>query len=222
MALYVRAMAPAEAPTLPLRVSASCAESLSSTSLDSATTTASPTSSDYSSSPQAAPRVTLLGREHLFAQAPAAKASEEELGPFACRPRRVRTAPPVFPAIQAPAFKVKNTFINGFADDEDELPMGRYLTSPGRLLKNGADDEVADDEGPAADVEPLATRQPAKSLGSVGHGLGLCRPCGWFWRPQGCTNGADCRHCHLCLSSDVRNRKKKALKAKKAAVRGGA
>eukprot|EP00929_Paragymnodinium_shiwhaense_P084088 TRINITY_DN44942_c0_g1_i1.p1 TRINITY_DN44942_c0_g1~~TRINITY_DN44942_c0_g1_i1.p1 ORF type:complete len:586 (+),score=136.70 TRINITY_DN44942_c0_g1_i1:116-1873(+) len=46
------------------------------------------------------------------------------------------------------------------------------------------------------------------SVGSGLHGLGMCRPCAWFWKPQGCANGQECYHCHLCPESEIRNRKK--------------
>eukprot|EP00929_Paragymnodinium_shiwhaense_P095164 TRINITY_DN5611_c0_g1_i6.p1 TRINITY_DN5611_c0_g1~~TRINITY_DN5611_c0_g1_i6.p1 ORF type:complete len:336 (-),score=37.04 TRINITY_DN5611_c0_g1_i6:130-1137(-) len=26
----------------------------------------------------------------------------------------------------------------------------------------------------------------------------MCRPCAWYWKPQGCNNGTECFHCHLC------------------------
>lgn len=46
------------------------------------------------------------------------------------------------------------------------------------------------------------------SKGSVTHGSGNCRPCAWFWKQQGCSNGDDCRHCHLCPEGEIKTRKK--------------
>eukprot|EP00435_Cladocopium_sp_Y103_P032248 s2767_g8.t1 len=40
-------------------------------------------------------------------------------------------------------------------------------------------------------IEPLETRRPVMSVGSQVHGTGSCKPCTWFWRPQGCFNGED-------------------------------
>jgi len=57
-------------------------------------------------------------------------------------------------------------------------------------------------------VVALESRQPEGSVGSVAHTLGECKPCAWFWRPQGCSNGFECRHCHLCPSGEVRARRK--------------
>ncbi|CAE7604272.1 unnamed protein product [Symbiodinium sp. CCMP2592] len=57
-------------------------------------------------------------------------------------------------------------------------------------------------------IEPLETRRPQQSLGSQVHGTGNCKPCAWFWRPQGCANGAECGHCHLCSAAELKARKK--------------
>lgn len=46
------------------------------------------------------------------------------------------------------------------------------------------------------------------AVGSVLHGSGHCSPCAWFWKPQGCQNGADCNRCHLCPPGEVKQRKK--------------
>jgi len=46
------------------------------------------------------------------------------------------------------------------------------------------------------------------SLGSTLHGSGMCRPCAWFWKAQGCENGMECRHCHLCPEGEVKGRRK--------------
>jgi len=62
--------------------------------------------------------------------------------------------------------------------------------------------------GGQSNVEPYATRKPVWSAGSVTHGSGNCRPCAWFWKDQGCENGKDCRHCHLCPEGELKHRKK--------------
>merc|ERR1712176_654133 len=46
------------------------------------------------------------------------------------------------------------------------------------------------------------------SQGSRFHGSGECRPCSWFWKPQGCQFGAECLHCHLCPDGEQKRRKK--------------
>ncbi|CAJ1453617.1 unnamed protein product [Effrenium voratum] len=50
------------------------------------------------------------------------------------------------------------------------------------------------------------------SRGSVLHGSGLCKPCAWVWKPQGCLNGQACLRCHLCPAGEIKRRKKEPLK----------
>jgi len=46
------------------------------------------------------------------------------------------------------------------------------------------------------------------SVGSHLHATGMCKPCAWYWKPQGCNNGADCLHCHLCPPGEHAARRK--------------
>ena len=59
------------------------------------------------------------------------------------------------------------------------------------------------------------------SVGSAHHKLGSCQPCAWFWKPQGCLNGAACLRCHLCPAGEIKRRKGE-LKQKKAQAAEGA
>jgi len=55
------------------------------------------------------------------------------------------------------------------------------------------------------------------SIGSIGHRIGNCVPCGYFWKSQGCLNGSRCEYCHLCDSREKKRRqkaKKQFLKTK--------
>lgn len=86
---------------------------------------------------------------------------------------------------------------------------------------------VATSAGPTSDSQsvpspPVSTAtmafgvtEDAPSLGSVLHNSGHCRPCGWFWKPQGCKNGRACGHCHLCHAGEVKARKKSKMVAAK-------
>lgn len=59
------------------------------------------------------------------------------------------------------------------------------------------------------------------SLGSALHdGAGQCRPCAWFWKPQGCASADQCKYCHLCPEGElkVRRRMKVAVLKCEAAV----
>jgi len=49
------------------------------------------------------------------------------------------------------------------------------------------------------------------SHGSALHSSGNCRPCAWFWKPNGCQNGQDCEHCHLCPEGELKARKKNKM-----------
>lgn len=63
---------------------------------------------------------------------------------------------------------------------------------------------------------PLVLTPPSQfSMGSSLHHVGTCVPCAWFWKEQGCTNGATCRRCHLCPLGEVKNRKKQKMAAKR-------
>lgn len=56
------------------------------------------------------------------------------------------------------------------------------------------------------------------SKGSQMHGTGKCRPCAWFWKPQGCQSALECGYCHACPEGELKSRKK----VKVAAMRMGA
>lgn len=125
-------------------------------------------------------------------------------------------------------FKVKNTFIDGVEsdgeDDEDRPPMVATKSLPQRACAGvwpptpvqaplEADIKLAE-IGSATKatafpvIVPFDQRQPEHSKGGQLHGTGQCKPCAWFWRPQGCDNGADCGHCHLCTAAELKVRKK--------------
>lgn len=57
-------------------------------------------------------------------------------------------------------------------------------------------------------VISLEFRQPSKSIGAASHVLGQCKPCMWYWRPDGCSHGTECLHCHLCPDGEVQFRRK--------------
>lgn len=67
-------------------------------------------------------------------------------------------------------------------------------------------------------IVPLSERQPETSVGSALHGS-QCKPCSWFWRPQGCFNSRDCAHCHMCLPGELKRLKKAKQQAMRAKAR---
>jgi hypothetical protein len=77
----------------------------------------------------------------------------------------------------------------------------------------------------AADAAvPLPPQPPPglsefQSLGSALHASGTCKPCAWFWKPQGCANGSECLRCHACPPGEVLRRKRdKGAKLKHAVI----
>ncbi|CAK0890327.1 unnamed protein product [Prorocentrum cordatum] len=74
------------------------------------------------------------------------------------------------------------------------------------------------ESGPSPPVPPGAA---AWSIGSAGHDAGKCEPCAWFWKPQGCLWGAECRRCHACPSGELLSRRR-AKEARLRADRGSA
>lgn len=57
-------------------------------------------------------------------------------------------------------------------------------------------------------IVPASDRQPEYSAGAAFHATGQCKPCAWFWRPQGCFNSTECQHCHMCNRGELRKVKK--------------
>mmetsp|Transcript_136630 Transcript_136630/g.323695 ORF Transcript_136630/g.323695 Transcript_136630/m.323695 type:complete len:514 (-) Transcript_136630:14-1555(-) len=88
--------------------------------------------------------------------------------------------------------KAKLAAMRGGASPTSPSP---FSASSPKLGKEDSEAEVPD-------------RKPAPSVGSALHGTGECKPCAWFWKPKGCQNGAECRHCHLCPMGEIRQRKK--------------
>lgn len=84
--------------------------------------------------------------------------------------------------------------------------------SPGRILQR--ETRTADDFKPTV-VLQLADcvsqtqfgTPDCPSLGSAGHGAGLCKPCDFFHR-NSCRTGAACKFCHLCGPDENKRRKK--------------
>lgn len=95
---------------------------------------------------------------------------------------------------------------------------GAPLESKAAVEENGEAEEEAEaeqDGQPGAEEEEAVNEEVAAdlpSLGSAQHGAGMCRPCPWFWKPGGCANGFDCRHCHLCPQNVIKARKKERVK----------
>eukprot|EP00928_Gymnodinium_smaydae_P018874 TRINITY_DN17194_c0_g2_i1.p1 TRINITY_DN17194_c0_g2~~TRINITY_DN17194_c0_g2_i1.p1 ORF type:complete len:267 (+),score=26.11 TRINITY_DN17194_c0_g2_i1:35-835(+) len=57
------------------------------------------------------------------------------------------------------------------------------------------------------------------SLGATYHDAGQCLPCGFAWRPGGCTKGEGCPFCHMCEQGTIQQRRKERKKAARERMR---
>lgn len=47
------------------------------------------------------------------------------------------------------------------------------------------------------------------------HATGNCKPCTFFWKPEGCRKSEGCHHCHLCPPSALKDRKLQKVMARR-------
>jgi len=47
------------------------------------------------------------------------------------------------------------------------------------------------------------------------HASGTCKPCTFFWKPEGCRKSEGCHHCHLCPPSALKDRKLQKVMARR-------
>jgi len=126
-------------------------------------------------------------------------------------------------------YVVRNTFVDVDVDEKEDLGAGAKtmpvmrmrrseasLAQPAKLLDLVVVPEAQDNQQ-GIGIVPLAGRKPTESVGCTQHGTGRCKPCAWYWREQGCANGRQCMHCHLCPEGELKDRKK----AKIARMRAG-
>mmetsp|Transcript_65871 Transcript_65871/g.183715 ORF Transcript_65871/g.183715 Transcript_65871/m.183715 type:complete len:232 (+) Transcript_65871:79-774(+) len=120
--------------------------------------------------------------------------------------------------------RVKNTFIDVLSDDEEHsdgpgvaackswcvgATRQGYASWPCGSTSEGAPWLGLSAEPPSPPPSPPSpARKPQASAGADLHGTGRCRPCGWFWKPEGCVQGAECCHCHMCPRGELKERKK--------------
>lgn len=71
-----------------------------------------------------------------------------------------------------------------------------------RKQQQGVDMAISGGVGP-----PSVDNPHCPTVGSLGHGLRLCKPCA-FVNSKGCKDGVDCRFCHLCGPGEKKRRKK--------------
>lgn len=138
--------------------------------------------------------------------------------------------PMVVKTMTEPAFR---RLTPGNHDRESLLAAKASSLPPRTLMLDGTPTPYPPDDMPQFLMTPdnvgrellgqaLRLEAPLPSVGASLHGqltdegLPACTPCGWFHKPEGCQNGADCRRCHLCPEGETKARKKKKLARLKA------
>lgn len=136
---------------------------------------------------------------------------------------------------------IKNTFIHVNSDESDSeddfyIPIQKSKSLPNALSLRRMDMSSMSYQfkGPGTDLEdqlvsmPRAQRLPSAdvakqqqlpSAGAALHGAGNCKPCVFFWKPEGCNNGVECFHCHACPEGEIKRRKKTKIGEMKKAKR---
>jgi hypothetical protein len=92
---------------------------------------------------------------------------------------------------RAPSCSVENSAPTSPSYSRIVSPAGCLLPPPGLEHPSG-----------------VAVPSELPSLGSAFHSSGKCKPCGWFWKAEGCQNGFQCYHCHLCPQDAIKLRRK--------------
>ncbi|CAL1173637.1 unnamed protein product [Cladocopium goreaui] len=102
---------------------------------------------------------------------------------------------------------VKETFLEYVPDREADDAASHAESEPAKEVMKIND---LRNLGSATDsgTEPSKPIQSIESIGSRLHESGLCKPCAWFWKPTGCRNGTECRHCHSCTLGEFNRRKR--------------
>merc|ERR1719359_1242468 len=124
------------------------------------------------------------------------------------------TAPPGIDSLPSPpsdgassrgsgSFRVKNTFIHVDVEVDLDTEDDSGFMMPVRSISQP---ELVREESSLTAAEAESSTLP--SVGAALHGSGRCKPCAWFWKPEGCKWGRECGHCHMCPVGELRRRKK--------------
>ncbi|CAJ1376275.1 unnamed protein product [Effrenium voratum] len=102
------------------------------------------------------------------------------------------------------------------SDEEDEgLPFYLSTLSLNSRISVGSRDDEPEMAPERSDrFESMEPQKVVPTPGSEQHGTG-CKPCLWFWKPQGCQKGSSCSYCHLCPQNEFTARKKLAARLRK-------
>lgn len=103
---------------------------------------------------------------------------------------------------------VKATFLEYVPLDRGSLPRCQSDSALFQLDQTPYYMDPAEDSALPAAATDLRLPEGIPSVGSMLHETQQCRPCAWFWKPMGCANGSDCRHCHLCPAGELTRQRK--------------
>jgi len=127
----------------------------------------------------------------------------------------------------APAYSVKNTFVNyetpgsigGYSIDDltkrlapQSCPAFTNIDFSS-LVGENVDSFYLDATAPTEATTNISSfitdcSSDCPSVGSRSHNEGLCNPCAWYHHKDGCRHGESCEYCHLCPVGEIKRRKK--------------
>merc|ERR1712151_888115 len=138
--------------------------------------------------------------------------------------RRSKTSPGLGDKGLADAYPkdlvVRNTFLE-FVEEPVFLQLRRAKSAPsspvaGKVAELSPQVPAVLELATMLDTTPMLGSPEMPTVGSAQHSVGECKPCAFFWKSAGCSNGVDCIYCHLCDA----NEKKRRQKEKKALLKG--
>jgi len=121
---------------------------------------------------------------------------------------------------------VRNTFLE-FAEEPAVLQLRRIKSAPsspvaGKVAELTPQVPAVLELAGMLDTTPMLGSPEMPTVGSAQHHLGECKPCAFFWKPAGCSNGVDCVYCHLCDAHEKKRRQKEKKALIKAQIQSSA
>lgn len=95
-----------------------------------------------------------------------------------------------------------------------DLGGGDHIAGAIALIARALQPAATEDSTAAPDDGELGSAE-FPSVGSVGHKLGLCKPCVFLHADAGCANGVDCTFCHSCEPGERKRRQRAKLDKRK-------
>jgi len=129
----------------------------------------------------------------------------------------------VLPAEYPTDLVIQNTFLHFVIKDPallvDSSGQRSVRSAPGSFHREFCFEEAPVEASPpftprnccnlAAEIgEPELGGPEFPTVGSEKHHAGQCKPCAFYWKDSGCSNGVQCHFCHLCDEKEKRRRAK--------------